>query len=182
MSVPEGEMWPSALATGAVPGAVPLPSRRVWLAASLLGVLYLQGCASRSGGAGRSGSQPELRRHIAMNAMAHVGGPYRYGGRSPASGFDCSGLVAYAYQQAGLRLGGSAADMAERTQSVARSELAVADLVFFNTLGAKFSHVGIYLGDNRMVHAFNERTGVRLDSLQAPYFAQRITGYRTVLG
>lgn len=163
-----------------VPGAGQLPSRRMWLAAGLLAALYLQGCASRSGG--RSGSQPELRRHIVMNAMAHVGGRYRYGGRSPATGFDCSGLVAYAYQQAGVRLGGSAADMAERTQPVARSELAVADLVFFNTLGAKFSHVGIYLGDNRMVHAFNERTGVRLDSLQAPYFAKRITGYRTVLG
>lgn len=166
----------------AAPGAGQLSSRRMWLAAGVLAALYLQGCASRSGGGGRSGSQPELRRHVVMNAMAHVGGRYRYGGRSPATGFDCSGLVAYAYQQAGLRLGGSAADMAERTQPVARSELAVADLVFFNTLGAKFSHVGIYLGDNRMVHAFNERTGVRLDSLRNPYFAQRITGYRTVIG
>ena len=59
---------------------------------------------------------------------------------------------------------------------------AIAIGLFFNTLGAKFSHVGIYLGDNRMVHAFNERTGVRLDSLRNPYFAQRITGYRTVIG
>lgn len=172
-----------ASTTCTVPGAGQPPSRRMLLAVGLLGALYLQGCASRSGGGGgAAGSQPELRRSIVMNAMAHLGGPYRYGGRSPATGFDCSGLVAYAYQQAGVRLGGSAADMAERTQPLNRSELAFADLVFFNTLGAKFSHVGIYVGDQRMVHAFNERTGVRLDSLRNPYFAQRITGYRTVIG
>ena len=116
-------------------------------------------------------------------AMGMIGIPYRFGGTSAETGFDCSGFVRAIYQDTvGHLLPRRADEQAKATQKIDKKELRPGDLVFFNTMRRTFSHVGIYVGDQRMVHAFNERTGVRLDSLRNPYFAQRITGYRTVIG
>lgn len=105
---------------------------------------------------------------------------YRFGGKNPEAGLDCSGMVAHVFGQATpLRLAGSAADIAQRGRPVEREALRPGDLVFFNTRGQPFSHVGIYIGDARFIHAPSSRGKVRVDRLDTAYFAQRYEAART---
>ena len=143
------------------------------------------GCATRpaSAPAPRSVTSAQAGSGIALYALSLLDMPYVSGGRGPATGFDCSGLVAHAYlQAAGIRLQGSAAAMAKAARPLHPADLRAGDLVFFNTLGYSFSHVGIYVGDGRFVHASNPRTGVRIDRLDSKYYAARFEGARTLLG
>ena len=115
--------------------------------------------------------------------MAMLDRNYTFGGKRLHTGFDCSGLVSFVYREsAGLRLSGSSAEMARQTRSIDPAQAMPGDLVFFNTLGASFSHVGIYVGDARFVHAENERTGVKTSSMKSRYWAQRFEGFRTLFG
>lgn len=120
---------------------------------------------------------------IALFSLSLLDRAYVSGGRGPATGFDCSGLVAHVYlQAAGIRLQGSAASMAKVARPVNTADLLAGDLVFFNTLGYSFSHVGIYVGDGRFVHASNPRTGVRVDRLDNKYYAARFEAAKTIWG
>jgi cell wall-associated NlpC family hydrolase len=106
---------------------------------------------------------------------------YTYGGKKLHTGFDCSGLVTFVYKEsAGIALKGTAAQMAAVSKPVEALEAHPGDLVFFNTLGASFSHVGIYIGGGKFVHAANERTGVKTERLSNGYWAKRFEGYRTI--
>ncbi|MES2206635.1 MAG: C40 family peptidase [Pseudomonadota bacterium] len=99
---------------------------------------------------------------------------YRFGGKNPDAGFDCSGMVTYVYNQTlGSHLTGSAADLAKRGTTIAPDNLLPGDLVFFNTMGKPFSHVGIYIGNNKFIHAPNSRSKVRVDRLDSDYFLTR---------
>lgn len=112
-------------------------------------------------------------------ALSHLGIRYRYGGNSPDQGFDCSGLVSYvAFQSLGLALPRSAAEIAARGQEVPRNDLVAGDLVFFNTMGRKFSHVGIYLGDDRFVHSPSSGGVVRVEDMTMAYWSKRYNGAR----
>ena len=154
--------------------------------AKLLGgtmLLVLAGCATRPAPVPRSPQAVQAGSDIALFALSLLDMPYVSGGRGPATGFDCSGLVSHVYLQgAGIRLQGSAASMAKAMRPVSVLELLAGDLVFFNTLGYAFSHVGIYLGDGRFVHASNPRTGVRVDRLDNKYYAARFEAAKTIWG
>lgn len=116
-----------------------------------------------------------------MLALSLLDKRYSYGGRSPVSGLDCSGLVSHVYREAvGVDLNGSAATMAQKTKPIATQTPYPGDLVFFNTLNAPYSHVGVYVGEGKFVHAANERTGVRVDKLSDRYYAARFEGARTL--
>ncbi|MET3449689.1 C40 family peptidase [Ralstonia sp. 1138] len=116
---------------------------------------------------------------LRSQALELVGIRYRYGGTTPKSGFDCSGFVQYVIRHAaGLNLGRTAASMATEGQQVKRDALRVGDLVFFNTLGAVYSHVGIYLGRGQFVHAPSTGGRVRIENLENPYWYVRYTGAR----
>lgn len=117
---------------------------------------------------------------VVLYALGLIDTGYRFGGKNPEAGLDCSGMVSYIYEQAlGLGVKGSAADIARRGRSVGRSELRPGDLVFFNTRNAAFSHVGIYIGDERFVHAPATNGRVRIDRLNDRYYAQRYEAART---
>lgn len=119
---------------------------------------------------------------VALFALGLLDTGYRFGGKNPEAGVDCSGMVSYVYgQAAGLRLTGSAADMARRGAAVDLDDAAPGDLLFFNTLGRPRSHVAIYLGDRRFVHAPSSRGRVRIDSLDTAYFAERFEEARRYL-
>lgn len=123
-----------------------------------------------------------IRNDVALYAMSLLDTRYTWGGRGPAMGFDCSGLVAHVYKEAaGIPLRGTAADLGKLSRPVDTTRLQPGDLVFFNTLGARHSHVGVYVGGGRFVHASNERTGVRIDHLSNRYYAQRFEGGHTLL-
>lgn len=114
-------------------------------------------------------------------ALSYLGVPYRFGGASPRTGFDCSGLVNHVFRQAfGLSLPRTAREIARNGAAVARGELLPGDLVFFNTRGFLNSHVGIYLGDSKFVHAPNARGRVRIDDLDNTYYRTRFNGARRI--
>jgi cell wall-associated NlpC family hydrolase len=116
---------------------------------------------------------------LAIHAIGLVGVPYKWGGNTPAGGFDCSGLVVYvAYRAKGLKLPRTVAEMSRYGRDVDTDQRLPGDLVFFNTTGHPFSHVGIYVGKNRFVHAPNEGGTVRIESLLSSYWAPRLTSIR----
>lgn len=117
-----------------------------------------------------------------MQAMALVGTPYRYGGNTPDAGFDCSGLVRYVVARAAnVTLPRTTAAMGARGTSLERRDVASGDLVFFNTTGRANSHVGIYVGQNRFVHAPATGGTVRLEDMTKSYWASRYNGARRVV-
>jgi hypothetical protein len=121
------------------------------------------------------------REEISIEAMSLIGVPYRWGGNTPTSGFDCSGLVRYVVARAArVDLPRTTADMSRRGESIEPDEIAPGDLIFFNTTGRPHSHVGIYVGKLRFVNAPSTGGTVRLDYLTNPYWAKRFDGIRRV--
>ena len=117
---------------------------------------------------------------VALFALGLIDTGYRFGGKNPQAGLDCSGMVSYIYDRgAGLKVSGSAADIARQGRPVDRASLRPGDLVFFNTRNASFSHVGVYIGENRFVHAPSSSGRVRIDQLNARYYAQRFEAARS---
>jgi cell wall-associated NlpC family hydrolase len=128
-------------------------------------------------------NNPAKRQDIVLQAMAMLDRGYTYGGKKLHTGFDCSGLVSFVYKEsAGIALQGSAAQMANVTRPIDPAQAHPGDLVFFNTLGPAFSHVGIYIGSGKFIHAANEKTGVKSERLSHAYWSKRFEGYRTVFG
>lgn len=115
-------------------------------------------------------------------ALGLIGNQYRFGGRNPDSGLDCSGMVSWIFEQvAGIRLPHNAAQIARLARPVDRASLQPGDLVFFNTSGKPHSHMGIYAGEGRFIHAPSTRGKyVRTDALDSGWFAARISGLRTL--
>ena len=123
-----------------------------------------------------------VRNDIALYALSLLDTRYSWGGRGPATGFDCSGLVSHVYREAaGLTVGGSSVTLGQMSRPIDPDQKQPGDLVFFNTLGSHHSHVGVYIGNGRFIHASNPRTGVRVDLLSNRYYAQRFEGVHTLL-
>ena len=128
----------------------------------------------------RSNNYSEKGIEVTLFALGLIDTGYRFGGKNPEAGLDCSGMVAYIFgQAAGLKVSGSAADIARKGQPIGRGDLRPGDLVFFNTRNAPLSHVGVYIGDDRFVHAPSSTGRVRIDRLNAGYFAARFETART---
>ena len=118
---------------------------------------------------------------LVMQAMGLLGVPYKRGGTSEEKGFDCSGFVRYMYEKSvGLVLPRRAEEQAKVTEEISRSELKPGDLVFFNTLKRTFSHVGIYVGDGKFIHAPRPGKAVRMDDMREAYWQKRFNGARRV--
>ena len=118
---------------------------------------------------------------LVVNAMALLGVPYKRGGSSAETGFDCSGFVRSLYEQtAGLLLPRKAAQQAAATEKIDKKELQPGDLVFFNTMRRAFSHVGIYVGDGKFIHSPKPGAEVRVEDMGVAYWARRFDGARRV--
>jgi cell wall-associated NlpC family hydrolase len=123
----------------------------------------------------------EQRAEALLQTLLALGVDYRYGGGSPDSGFDCSGLVAHVFREAyGIQLPHNARAQSEFGVRVSLSELRAGDLVFYNTLNRPFSHVGIYLGDGRFVHAPKTGAQVRVEPINGSYWMRRFDGARRI--
>jgi cell wall-associated NlpC family hydrolase len=118
---------------------------------------------------------------LVFNAMGFLGVPYKRGGNTAESGFDCSGFVRAMYEQSvGLLLPRRAEQQAAATQRIDKTELQPGDLVFFNTLQRAFSHVGIYVGDGKFIHSPKPGAQVRVESMGISYWSSRFDGARRV--
>jgi cell wall-associated NlpC family hydrolase len=117
------------------------------------------------------------------NALGFLGVPYKRGGNSAASGFDCSGFVKATYEKTiGLILPRKASQQAAATEQIDKSDLQPGDLVFFNTMRRAFSHVGIYIGEGKFIHAPKPGAEVRVDNLGQSYWRRHFDGARRVMG
>ena len=115
------------------------------------------------------------------NALSLLGTPYRRGGNSVETGFDCSGLVRAVYAESwGKMLPRRAEEQAAATEQIAKADLKPGDLVFFNTMRRTFSHVGIYMGDGKFIHSPRTGTTVRVESMNIAYWEKRFDGARRV--
>lgn len=118
---------------------------------------------------------------LVMNALGLIGVRYRFGGNSPESGLDCSGFVRYVFNDTfGFMLPRRSVEMSQVGTTVAVNELRPGDLVFFNTMRHTFSHVGIYIGDNKFVHAPSTGSKIRVDDMRASYWVTRYNGARRI--
>lgn len=112
-------------------------------------------------------------------ALEQVGKPYKYGGASPR-GFDCSGLVQYSYKQAGIKLPRKTGELRRVTKPIAVKQLREGDLVFFDQEGKKSSHVGIYAGKGRFVHAPSTGGKVNVGRIKSPYWSKHLAEARRI--
>jgi cell wall-associated NlpC family hydrolase len=118
---------------------------------------------------------------LVVNAMGFLGVPYKWGGSSAETGFDCSGFVRAIYEQSvGLMLPRKAEQQAAATQKIEKTDLKPGDLVFFNTMRRAFSHVGIYIGDGKFIHSPRAGSEVRVESMGLSYWQHRFDGARRV--
>lgn len=118
---------------------------------------------------------------VARDAKRLTGIPYRYGGESPRTGFDCSGLVRYVYRHAaGVTLPRTTKAMSRVGRPVSRNQLRPGDLVFYQTTRRAYSHVGIYLGNNRFVHAPSSGKRVEISKMSEYYWRHRYCGARRI--
>ena len=146
----------------------------------------LAGCAAPSfmrgdGTAMRIEDASPQAQEVIMQAIAQIGVPYRYGGASPATGFDCSGLVQYAFGRgAGVPLPRTTYDISQAGQQIGRRDLQPGDLVFFDTQRRPYSHVGIYLGNQRFIHAPSTGGKVEIVSMTNRYWENRFNGARRI--
>ncbi|MBE0473850.1 C40 family peptidase [Rhodoferax sp.] len=119
---------------------------------------------------------------LVVTAMGFLGVPYRLGGNSLETGFDCSGFVKAMYEQTvGLILPRKAEQQAAATQVISQTELQPGDLVFFNTLQRTFSHVGIYIGEGKFIHSPKPGAQVRVENMGVSYWSRRFDGARRVM-
>jgi cell wall-associated NlpC family hydrolase len=159
---------------------MPVHLRRLLLVVALAAAAFALAAPS---GLGRNDPQPALRKakptlgsRAARVALEAVGVPYRWGGSSPAGGFDCSGLVYWAYGRLGIELPHSSYALYDRGVRVAHSGLKPGDLLFFYGLG----HVGIYVGRGRMVHAPHSGRLVEVVKLGSSGYGGRLVGARRI--
>ncbi|PPD32148.1 MAG: hydrolase [Methylomonas sp.] len=144
----------------------------------LLAIMMVSGCASDSKNTAFL-PVPQAQSQAVSYALSLQGTPYRYGKDSPEEGFDCSGFVKHVYQRQGVDLPRSAQEMAEVLPNCPVDELRAGDLIFFDTNGDEFSHVGLYLGDRKFIHAPSRRTGkVLISDFGNDYWQKHFTGAR----
>lgn len=154
------------------------------------GTLLLAALLAGCGGAPAIAPQPQAAvapqnraqaSEVVMYALGLMDIDYRFGGKNPESGMDCSGMVSYIYRNAlGVELPPNASRIAQFGREIETASLAPGDLVFFNTTGKRFSHVGIYLGEDRFIHAPSSNGKIKISNLKSGYYAKRLEAARTL--
>jgi cell wall-associated NlpC family hydrolase len=146
----------------------------------LLSILLLSACASVKNDV-RTPDSNAAAKDLTSYARSLVGIPYKYGGNSPDSGFDCIGFVGHVFRHTlGINLPRGSDEISHLGQAISTGNLRAGDLVFFNTLQRKFSHVGIYLGGDRFIHAPSRGGSVRTENMRDDYWKRHYDGARRI--
>lgn len=144
-----------------------------------IAIVLFSGCASVPEKAAEIKPVAQNQSPVITYALSLQGVPYHFGKDTPEEGFDCSGFVKHVYQKQGIRLPRTVKDMALSLPQISKNDVHSGDLVFFNTSGNSFSHVGIYVNDDKFVHAPSHGTGrVLVSSLKNQYWQKHYIGVR----
>jgi cell wall-associated NlpC family hydrolase len=147
----------------------------------LLSILLLSACASVKSDV-RTAESDAATKNLTSYARSLIGTPYKYGGNSPKTGFDCSGFVGHVFRHAlSINLPRSSEEISHLGLAISPGNLREGDLVFFNTLHRKFSHVGIYLGGDRFIHAPSSSGSVRTENMGDTYWKRHYDGARRII-
>lgn len=147
--------------------------------ALLLSILLLGACGSTKSNV--QAHDAAKARELTTYAQSLIGVPYKFGGRSPGTGFDCSGFVGHVFRHAtNLSLPHDAQQISRHGLEVESSQLREGDLVFYSTNNQAFSHVGIYLGNDRFIHAPSNGGSVRIEDMQLSYWRKHYNGARRI--
>jgi len=174
----------AASAAWAAPDAVPAAAAPASAPDPVLQLLQRKGLLPADGAGDAQAFARQVRdkaSDLVLSAMNFIGVPYRWGGESASEGFDCSGFTRHVFEMSlGLVLPRRANEQARDKEliKVARNELKPGDLVFFNTMRRAFSHVGIYVGDGKFIHAPHRGSEVRVDDMDSAYWLKRFNGAR----
>ena len=143
----------------------------------LLSVLLLSACASTK----NTTRSDYTYKQLTSYAQTLIGTPYKYGGKSPRTGFDCSGYVGHVFNKiAGVSLPHNSQQISRHGKPVKASQLREGDLVFYDTNNQSFSHVGIYLGNERFIHAPSSGGSVRVEDMKMDYWKKHYNGARRI--
>ena len=143
-------------------------------------IMFLSACQSPRMNTTSSQPDPEMN-DLALYALSLSGTPYKYGGTSPDTGFDCSGFVGHVFKHSlGKSLPRSAEEISRAGARQNSEWLLPGDLVFFNTLSRSYSHLGIYLGDGKFIHSPSSGKSVSVVNMNEPYWRQRYNGARRI--
>ena len=146
----------------------------------ILLLVFFSACKSTRVHSTSSEPNPALN-DLVVYAISLEGTPYKYGGTSPATGFDCSGFVGHVFKQSlGKTLPRSTEEISRVGSKKDSDELQVGDLVFYNTLNRRYSHVGIYLGDGQFIHSPSTGKSVTVVNMNEPYWRKRYNGARRI--
>ena len=182
MSIPALKTWGAVCLLGIAQAAVAAPNAPVASQTDpIIGLLNERGLLRPVETAALVRSVRDTASDLVMSAMNFLGVPYRRGGNSNESGFDCSGFTRHIFESSiGLVLPRRADEQATTAGllTIQREELKPGDLVFFNTMRRTFSHVGIYLGDNKFIHSPRTGSSVRVEDMSESYWSKRFTGAR----
>ena len=120
--------------------------------------------------------------NLIATAKNFIGLPYRFGGTSPTSGFDCSGFMQYVYKQTyNISLPRTSGDMSRVGEKVSRDSLQPGDMVFFSHSGGRISHVGMYIGEGRFIHSPSTGKSISITALNSGYWADKFVTARRVI-
>jgi cell wall-associated NlpC family hydrolase len=148
----------------------------------LLSVLFLGACASTKDNVQMHDSDNSIIvKKLTSYAQSLIGAPYKFGGHSPNTGFDCSGFVDHVFRHmANIALPHNAQQISQHGMPVKPSQLREGDLVFYDTNDQAYSHVGIYLGNDRFIHAPSSGGSVRVEDMKLDYWKSHYNGARRI--
>ena len=158
----------------------PLRAMKNILLITLLLLLSACGSSPQRSGSNATGSNEKMN-ELVMYAMSLADTPYHFGGNTPENGFDCSGFVEHVYRHSlGMTLPRTTHELSRYGIAVNKNHLRPGDLVFYNTQHSPYSHVGIYIGEDKFVHAPKTGSQIRVEKMNTEYWLKRYNGARHI--
>lgn len=158
--------------------------KRMFITLFLAGILFISGCSTKTNWQDAyDNKQKNIQSQVVRTAAKQIGRPYRLGGTTPKSGFDCSGLIYWAYKQHGIQVPRVTTQQAKAGKFVPKNTLRPGDILVFKSRSAPNGlHTGIYMGNNKFLHSPNSKSKVKTEELKGSYWGKQYMHARRIVG